>query len=214
MKKSIIAAFSALALLVPNAMRADEPAKEYNMVITLQNGTTITLGHNDIKNITFNGEEISISGNAANTIEQLGDQTMENRARIEGIYASLDELRILIDDQDNKMLAHVAALDGYVNMNRDDIANLKAYVDNMMNSIANLEGHTVANEAAITTLNQFISDIDAKITNLEGHTVANEATINTLNQFISDMTARIEDQQAQIDHLNMLVDELNKKLAE
>ena len=186
MKKTILAAFSALALLAPTTMRADEPAKEYNMVITLQNGTTITLGHNDIKNITFNGEEISISGNAANTIEQLGDQTMENRGRIEAIYGSLDELRMLIDSQDSKMLGHVTALEDYVNMNRGEIASLKAYVDSMMNSIANLEGHTAANEAAIATL----------------------------NQFISDMIVRIDGQQQQIDYLNVLVDELNKKLAE
>lgn len=227
MKKTIIAAFSALALLVPNAMRADEPAKEYNMVITLQNGTTITLGHNDIKNITFNGEEISIAGNAANTIQDLEAETqrlkedlanvvysLDDYATIAFVFNHIDELRSLIDAEDNKMLAHVAALEDYINMNRDDIANLKAYVDSMMNSIANLEGHTVANEVAITTLNQSISDIDAKITNLEGHTVANEATINTLNQFISDITTRIYDQQGQIDHLNMLVDELNKKLTE
>lgn len=49
--------------------------KEYNMVITLSNGTTVTLGHNDIKEITFNDGKVSISGNMVNTIDSLAKVT-------------------------------------------------------------------------------------------------------------------------------------------
>ncbi|MDE6631371.1 MAG: hypothetical protein K2K23_00060, partial [Muribaculaceae bacterium] len=70
MKKTILAtAAIALATILPCKISAEDTT-EYNMVITLQNGTTITLGHNDIKNITFNGEEISIAGNVVNTIAE------------------------------------------------------------------------------------------------------------------------------------------------
>lgn len=68
MKKFILACVLAIGAILPASVLAQEDTKEYNMVITLQNGTTITLGHNDIKNITFNGEEISIAGNALNSI--------------------------------------------------------------------------------------------------------------------------------------------------
>lgn len=57
--------------------------KEYNMVITLSNGTTVTLGHNDIKEITFNDGEVAISGNMVNTIDSLAQvsQNLEQRTK-------------------------------------------------------------------------------------------------------------------------------------
>lgn len=45
--------------------------KEYSMIISLQNGSTVTLGHNDIKNITFTGDKINAEGNVVTTIEEL-----------------------------------------------------------------------------------------------------------------------------------------------
>lgn len=87
MKKIIFAAAAALATFFSANVMAEET--EYNMVITLQNGTTITLGHNDIKNITFNGEEISISGNAATTIE-------EHSSYIEELWMSLEQTQNFI----------------------------------------------------------------------------------------------------------------------
>lgn len=57
--------------------------KEYNMVITLSNGTTVTLGHNDIKEITFNDGEVAISGNMVNTIDSLAQvsKNLEQRTK-------------------------------------------------------------------------------------------------------------------------------------
>lgn len=56
--------------------------KEYNMVITLSNGTTVTLGHNDIKEITFNDGDVAISGNMVNTIDSLAQVTSDLNAGI------------------------------------------------------------------------------------------------------------------------------------
>lgn len=56
--------------------------KEYNMVITLSNGTTVTLGHNDIKEITFNDGDVAISGNMVNTIDSLAQVTCDLNAAI------------------------------------------------------------------------------------------------------------------------------------
>ena len=54
--------------------------KEYNMVITLSNGTTVTLGHNDIKEITFNDGDVAISGNMVNTIDSLAQVSLNLEA--------------------------------------------------------------------------------------------------------------------------------------
>lgn len=52
--------------------------KEYSMIISLQNGSTVTLGHNDIKNITFTGDKINAEGNVVTTIEELKNRIEEN----------------------------------------------------------------------------------------------------------------------------------------
>ena len=52
-----------LMLLMPLAMlTASAQSNDYNMVIELNNGTKITLGDNDVENLTFNGDALSISG--------------------------------------------------------------------------------------------------------------------------------------------------------
>ena len=67
MKKNILLVMVTMLMTAVNALAQ----KEYNMVITLNNGTTVTLGHNDIKEITFNDGEVAISGNMVNTIDSL-----------------------------------------------------------------------------------------------------------------------------------------------
>ena len=71
--------------------------KEYNMVITLNNGTTVTLGHNDIKEITFNGGEIAISGNMVNTIDSLAGVTLMQEERIMKLQNVADETRYVVE---------------------------------------------------------------------------------------------------------------------
>lgn len=69
MKKNILIA---IVLCVFNSVAAfAQTEKEYSMIISLQNGSTVTLGHNDIKNITFTGDKINAEGNVVTTIEEL-----------------------------------------------------------------------------------------------------------------------------------------------
>lgn len=66
--------------------------KEYNMVITLSNGTTVTLGHNDIKEITFNDGDVAISGNMVNTIDSLAQVSLNLEAHIKEVEARSMEM--------------------------------------------------------------------------------------------------------------------------
>lgn len=69
-----------LLLLMPLAvLSASAQSNDYNMVIELKNGTKVTLGANDVENLTFNGETLSISGN---TIADLYSQIAELRTLI------------------------------------------------------------------------------------------------------------------------------------
>ena len=76
MKKNILIA---IILCVFNYVAAfAQTEKEYSMIISLQNGSTVTLGHNDIKNITFTGDKINAEGNVVTTIEELKNRMEEN----------------------------------------------------------------------------------------------------------------------------------------
>lgn len=79
MKKNILIA---IVLCVFNSVAAfAQTEKEYSMIISLQNGSTVTLGHNDIKNITFTGDKINAEGNVVTTIEELKNMITENYVR-------------------------------------------------------------------------------------------------------------------------------------
>lgn len=87
MKKNILIA---IVLCVFNSVAAfAQTEKEYSMIISLQNGSTVTLGHNDIKNITFTGDKINAEGNVVTTIEELKNMIMVNDMRIQDQKANL-----------------------------------------------------------------------------------------------------------------------------
>ena len=82
-----------LLLLMPLAvLTARAQSNDYNMVIELNNGTTITLGANDVRNLTFNGDALSISGN---TIEDIiaALATKADKSEIERLEAMISQLQ-------------------------------------------------------------------------------------------------------------------------
>lgn len=114
--------------------------KEYNMVITLSNGTTVTLGHNDIKEITFNDGEVAISGNMVNTIDSLAkvSQYLEQRTKevearsMEMSYDILNRTEMLNKQVDVNMDETKAALQNaneLIKQQSDEIKDLNARID-------------------------------------------------------------------------------------
>lgn len=114
--------------------------KEYNMVITLSNGTTVTLGHNDIKEITFNDGEVAISGNMVNTIDSLAkvSQYLEQRTKevearsMEMSYDILNRTEMLNKQVDVNMDETKAALQNaneLIKQQSDEINVLNARID-------------------------------------------------------------------------------------
>lgn len=87
MKKNILLVMVMMLMTSVSALAQ----KEYNMVITLNNGTTVTLGHNDIKEITFNDGDVSISGNMVNTIDSLAGVTTVLDNKIMTVAETADE---------------------------------------------------------------------------------------------------------------------------
>ena len=114
--------------------------KEYNMVITLSNGTTVTLGHNDIKEITFNDGDVAISGNMVNTIDSLAQVSLNLEAHIKEVEArSMDMSHMLLNrteelnqQVDFNMADTKAALQNaneLIKQQSDEIKDLNAKID-------------------------------------------------------------------------------------
>lgn len=114
--------------------------KEYNMVITLSNGTTVTLGHNDIKEITFNDGDVAISGNMVNTIDSLAQVSQNLEQRIKEVEVrSMDMSHMLLNrteelnqQVDFNMADTKAALQNaneLIKQQSDEIKDLNAKID-------------------------------------------------------------------------------------
>lgn len=132
MKKNILIA---IVLCVFNSVAAfAQTEKEYSMIISLQNGSTVTLGHNDIKNITFTGDKINAEGNVVTTIEELKKVITMNDVRIQAQEAKLkmhdESLRNLEDVTESTQDRCVENLKR-TEVNQTNIAYLKSTIQDM-----------------------------------------------------------------------------------
>lgn len=79
MKKNFLIALVALLAV---ALNGNAQNNTYNMVIEMANGTKITIGPNDVKNISFNNGELVMTGEDINT---LVEQQNKTQARIDSL---------------------------------------------------------------------------------------------------------------------------------
>lgn len=154
MKKNILIA---IILCVFNSVAAfAQTEKEYSMIISLQNGSTVTLGHNDIKNITFTGDKINAEGNVVTTIEELKNSIEENykmnldqESRLykhEDYLNTLDvrnaETRLGVEENQHKIeenQARTAYLESRIKDLETMVQDMKAMLDLQRNRIDELE---------------------------------------------------------------------------
>lgn len=153
--------------------------KEYNMVITLSNGTTVTLGHNDIKEITFNDGEVAISGNMVNTIDSLAQVSQYLEQRTKEVEAKSMEMS-------HMLLNRTEELNQQVDFNMDVT---KAKIDELKSALKN-------NIAAAETE---IAETSARVANTE-------AALQNANELIKQQSDEINALNAKIDALKTLIE--------
>lgn len=154
MKKfSIITLFLALLSMT---MQAQE--NTYNMVIEMTNGTKITIGPNDIRSLTFNNGELTVTGG------NLQDW-MESVAKLEDIEALKMYVTDLVTDLQSRGL-DLEPLKEYFYINSYWDAGKKvsqAIVDKFQEHGNRLEG----NEMMIYELRSRVDNLEAEIENLK-----------------------------------------------
>lgn len=156
--------------------------KEYNMVITLSNGTTVTLGHNDIKEITFNDGEVAISGNMVNTIDSLAQVSQNQETHIKAVEA-------MSMDMYHDLLNRTEELNQQVDIN---MANTNAKIET-------LESYDAALKTNIAAVENVIAETNAKVANTE-------AALQNANELIKQQSDEINALNAKIDALKTLIE--------
>jgi len=190
MKKFILA--SAFALLATPALFAQSDNNTYNMQIELKNGTKITLGPNDLKNITFNEGAIQIEGN------------------------TIDELNAAINAKANELKAEMANLQKLVDVSSQKIAMLQELMENNEGSSDNAE-----TLAKIASLESVVSMLKSEIDQLKSDYMTLKSTQAELKADQKELQAgqkTIENKLVQqdkdltstMDAIKVLQDELNK----
>ena len=153
--------------------------KEYNMVITLSNGTTVTLGHNDIKEITFNDGEVAISGNMVNTIDSLAQVSQNLETHIKAVEARSMEM-------------------SYEDLNRTDKLNQQVDV--------NMDVTKAKIDELKSTLKNNIAAAETEIAETSARVANTEAALQNANELIKQQSDEINALNAKIDALKTLIE--------
>ena len=157
MKKNILIA---IILCVFNSVAAfAQTEKEYSMIISLQNGSTVTLGHNDIKNITFTGDKINAEGNVVTTIEELKNRIEEN------YKINLDQEARLYDHENYLRTLDVRNAETRlgVEKNQQRIEENQVRTDYLESMINNLHAMIQDMQAMLDKQNAKISELENKL---------------------------------------------------
>jgi hypothetical protein len=157
------------------------------MVIEMTNGTKITIGPNDIRSLTFNNGELTVTGESLQS-------WMESVAKRD----ELDDLRVWIVD----MQSNVAK--------RDELANVEMHVHGFLTPLVNYFGNGYdidayqVSEALVNRLKDYEDRIqmnDRRYNELENALEnvfeKHEAEIYELKTMMADLQARIANLEAQ-----------------
>lgn len=166
MKKNILIA---IVLCVFNSVAAfAQTEKEYSMIISLQNGSTVTLGHNDIKNITFTGDKINAEGNVVTTIEELKNMIMENYVRNK--------------DQEARLEMH----DEYIRNLEDVTKTTLVRSEDNLQKIEENQKRTYENEARIAYQESTIKDLQTMVQDMKVMLDKQNAKISELENKLNE----------------------------
>lgn len=163
--------FILLFLLVSNNIQAQE--NTYNMVIEMTNGTKISIGPNDVKNVTFNDGQLTVTG------EDLQSWLINIAASVEANDTKISTLQ-----------KEVYSWQSYIDSWTTSMEGMQANMVNANNQIVALNTSTVSNSTSINNLKTLIEQLSARVTALEKGGTGPEqptATINVTTYDASDV---------------------------
>ena len=131
----------------------------YNMVIKMANGTTITIGPNDIENIAFKDGEVTVSGQRLEEFMNSLETVNENKVNTKDFDAFYKKVREQLDDVEKK----IASLSN--SSNDEYIKSLQQSMIIIQNSLDQAKTDAATAHATFATqkaLEDAIANIEAK----------------------------------------------------
>ncbi len=165
MKKIILFALFTLVSLVTSAQN-----NTYNMVIELANGTKITIGPNDIRNISFNEGQLVITGEDLNTfVNHVNNKT-------DSLNDDIQNLQVQIDAHSAEMNAIMCELKSL----HDLTGNTQEFYDAMKTQNTAMQAQ-INNLQAILEYNYYTKqEVQSLLNNLSSNDSYTKAEINDL----------------------------------
>lgn len=207
MKKNILIALFALLAV---ALNGNAQNNTYNMVIEMVNGSKITIGPNDVKNISFNNGELVITGENINTLveqQSKADERIESLAKtVDGLSAQLADAlkqvqdyfnRVYSKDQVDALLKDVQSgstpdLSNYAE--KKDVAAVQTHLASVQQEIAE---NTAALKDQINAAQNKTAELGALVAFIQGED-PEKGTIDYVKNLIEQLEAKINENQNQI----------------
>lgn len=235
MKKNILIALFALLAV---ALNGNAQNNTYNMVIEMVNGSKITIGPNDVKNISFNNGELVITGENINTLveqQSKADERIESLAKtVDGLSAQLADALKQVQDYLNRVYSKDqvdALLKDVQSGSTPDLSNYAEKKD-----VAAVQEEIAYNTAAlkdqISALSTKIKDLEAAIADVQSGSTPDlsdyakkndvafvQTHLASVQEEIAENTAALKDQinaaqKGNIDYVNNLIEQLEAKVKE
>lgn len=166
----------------------------YSMIIKLANGTTLTIGPNEVDSISFNDGEITVSGS---TISDL----------VAGFTAAQVETQMRIDSLSNVLMMHYATIEDIMqalaNIPIPDLSNYptKAELTDLLYKYATKEDLQYEQDMRAKedqSLLELVQKVDADHKNIEQHLITE---IDELKTIANVLNMRIEALENEINKL-------------
>ena len=173
----------------------------YSMIIKLANGTTLTIGPNEVDSISFNDGEITVSGS---TISDLVNEIKKAQA----------ESQMRIDRLSNVLMMHYATIEDIMkalaNIPIPDLSNYptKAELTDLLYKYATKEDLQYEQDMRAKedqNLMELVQKVDADHKNIEQHLITEidelKSMANALNAAVNAMNTRIDYLENEINKL-------------
>lgn len=165
MKKMIM--MSLMAMMT--AMTVNAQNNTYTMVIEMQNGTKISIGPNEVKNVSFKDGEITVSGG---TVESIMQMITNNHSallsKIDDVNSALDS-RITANEGSIKTLQDKTTMNDAAYHKELDakISKLSGQIENVLDIAQKAQQKATENSTNIATINTNIAKLSTDLSNMQ-----------------------------------------------
>ena len=126
--------FTALIATFLMAVSAIAQTNTYNMVLTLTDGTVITIGPNDLKQLDFKEGDVTVSGT---NITDLMKSIKDMQASLAAVQDNVAYALIQIKNNKEELQSRISALDASVTSSQKQIKDLQDNMSALQKDVAN-----------------------------------------------------------------------------